>query len=83
MKKLLSVFLLILILCLNFPTQVLAAPSFYVSASSSTVAPGGTFTATITGSECVGRVNITVSNGSSSHSEVWVEDNSASITVTA
>ena len=83
MKKHLNILCLTLIICLVSSIQAFAAPTFSLSPSTSSVAPNGTFTVTITGIECVGRVNMSASNGTLSHSEVWVENSSASVTVTA
>lgn len=62
--------------------EVMAA-SFSMHASTGTVSPGATFQVTITGNDCIGRVNLSVSNGTLSASSVWIEDDSASVTVTA
>lgn len=83
MKKLLQAFYLILIICLTIPIQAFAAPSFSAVANVSTITPGGTFSVSINGIECVGMVHISVSNGTSSESAVWVENNSVPVTITA
>lgn len=62
-------------------TPVFAA-SFTASASVQEVKPGGTFTMRIGGS-CIGRVNLTATNGTVSQSAIWVEENYQSVTVTA
>lgn len=62
--------------------EVMAA-SFSMHASTGTVSPGATFQVTITGNDCIGRVDLSVSNGTLSASSVWIEDDSASVTVTA
>ncbi len=59
------------------------AASFSISASRGSVSPGGTFQVTISGSDCTGRVNLSVSNGTLSESAVWVENSSYTVTVTA
>lgn len=59
------------------------AASFSMHASTGTVSPGATFQVTITGNDCIGRVDLSVSNGTLSASSVWIEDDSASVTVTA
>lgn len=59
------------------------AASFSISTSKSSVQPGQSFTVTVTGNDCVGRVDFVASNGTLSSSSVWVENNSASVTVTA
>ena len=58
------------------------AASFTMSASTSTVAPGGSFTVTF-GGDCTGRVNLSVSNGTLSSSAEWVEGNRVSVSVKA
>ena len=63
--------------------QKIEASSFSMSASTSSVRPGQSFTVTISGNDCTGRVNLSASNGSVSPSSVWVENGSVSATVTA
>ncbi len=81
-----SIFKTLLVICsivsvaLNH-TPVFAA-SFTASASVQEVKPGGTFTIHIGGS-CIGRVNLTATNGTVSQSAIWVEENYQSVTVTA
>lgn len=58
------------------------AASIGISASTSTVAPGQQFTVYVGGS-VTGRVDLSVSNGTLSQKLIWVENNTASITVTA
>lgn len=58
------------------------AASFGASASTTSVAPNGTFTVSI-GGDAIGRVDLSVSNGILSTSSVWVEQNYQSVTVTA
>ncbi|MDD6881260.1 MAG: hypothetical protein PUE18_06765 [Firmicutes bacterium] len=82
MKRTITILVCIALVLCMIPMNVYAA-SLIVSPSTSTVAPGGTFTVNITGSECAGRVDISVSNGTASSSSVWVDNNSASVTVTA
>ncbi len=55
----------------------------YVSIKPSTTSasPGQTVTLTIS-SDCVGRVNLTASNGSLSSDRVWIENNNATATIT-
>lgn len=60
--------------------NVVQAASFAVGVSSSTVAPGGTF-AVYVQSDGIGRVNLSVSNGSISTSSVWVENGGADQTI--
>lgn len=68
------------------------AASFNITASTRQVNPDGTFTVSV-GGDCIGRVNLSVSNGTLSTNSVWVEQNyqtvkvkagsSGSVTVTA
>lgn len=58
------------------------AASFNIRASSTQVNPNGTFTISV-GGDCIGRVNLSVSNGTLSTSSVWVEQNYQTVTVTA
>lgn len=58
------------------------AASFNLKASTRQVSPNGTFTVSV-GGDCIGRVNITVSNGTLSTSSVWVENGYQTITVRA
>lgn len=58
------------------------AASFNMTSSTKSVKPNSTFTVSV-GGEAIGRVNLTVSNGTLSQSSVWVEQNYQKITVTA
>ena len=58
------------------------AASFNLTSSTKQVSPNGTFTVSV-GGDCIGRVNITVSNGTPSTSSVWVEQGYQTITVKA
>lgn len=78
-KNILCIFLLIA--SFNFQLNVEAA-SFKFYESKSIVSPNSTFTVTV-GGECVGRVNLTVENGTLSTSSVWIEDGYETITVKA
>lgn len=75
--------LLFILSCTFYTREKIYAASFSMSISSSTVQPGGKFSVTVTGVDCIGRVNLSVSNGSISPSSVWVENGSVSATVTA
>lgn len=68
----------ILILC-GVPVN---AASFGISSSTGQVAPNQSFTVSI-GGQCIGRVNISVSNGTASASSIWVEQNYVPVTITA
>lgn len=59
------------------------ATSISVSPSKRTVAPGESFSVTISGSDATGRVNISASNGTVSQSSAWIENNSVTVTVKA
>lgn len=58
------------------------AASFSMTASTKQVSPNATFTIKV-GGDCIGRVNLTVSNGTLSTNSVWVEGDYASVKVTA
>lgn len=78
-KKFLLIFSL---LCFLLPINLVWAASFNLRSSANSVKPNGTFTISV-GGDCIGRVNLSVSNGSLSSSSVWVEQNTQTITVTA
>lgn len=59
-----------------------SAASFNLKASTRQVSPNGTFTVSV-GGDCIGRVNLTVSNGTLSTNSVWVENGYQTITVRA
>lgn len=84
MKKWLKIWICILLMCVGVfgHTKDIKAASFNMGASTTTVAPGGTFTVTISG-QCIGRVNFSVSNGTLSSSAEWIENNAVSVTVKA
>lgn len=69
------------ILCATTVITVFAA-SISIGASTGSVSPGGTFTVSI-GGNVTGRVNVSVSNGTANASSVWVENSTASVTITA
>ena len=76
-------FVSVLTLCLFLGSMAsICAASIYISASTGSVAPGGSFSVTV-GGNVTGRVNISVSNGSASTGSVWIENGSESISVTA
>ena len=58
------------------------AASFRITASSSKVNPNGTFSVSV-GGDCIGRVNLSATNGTLSESSVWVEQNSVTVNVKA
>lgn len=60
----------------------LDAASFGMSSSSYQVAPYGTFTINV-GGDCIGRVDLYVTNGTLSTDSVWVEQGYISVRVTA
>lgn len=80
MKKRL-IFALCLFMSILFIMPIEAA-SFGMSASTTQVAPNATFTISV-GGDCIGRVNLSVQNGTLSATSVWVEQNMQSVTVKA
>lgn len=84
MKKICKIGMCLFLLCSVFLTniKVVNAASFSAWSNVSTVAPGGSFTVTF-GGDCIGRVNISVSNGTISATEAWVENNYMSVNVKA
>ena len=87
-KKLfkISLCLIMLFTFIACTAQVFAAGNFTLSKSSSSITEGKTDSFTINGSNATGRVDITSSNTSVatvSSSSQWLENNSASITITA
>lgn len=79
-KKLLV--LTIFVVTLFVTNVTVYAASFSMSASKSSVSPNSTFTISV-GGDCIGRVNLSVSNGTLSTSSVWVEMGYETVTVTA
>lgn len=80
MKKYITLILCSLILILwALPVN---AASFSIRASSTQINPNGTFTISV-GGDCIGRVNLSISNGTLSTSSIWVEQNYQTVTVTA
>lgn len=80
MRKL-KLILLSLFLMLVYITPIKAA-SFNMTASTKQVSPNATFTIKV-GGDCIGRVNLSVSNGTLSTNSVWVEEGYVSVKVTA
>lgn len=60
----------------------LDAASFKMTSSVKEIKPNGTFTINV-GGDCVGRVDLTVTNGTLSTNSVWVEQGYTSVRVTA
>ncbi len=58
------------------------AASFKITASSTKVNPNGSFTVSV-GGDCIGRVNLSVTNGTLSANSVWVEQNYQTVSVKA
>ncbi|MCI9087196.1 MAG: hypothetical protein HFJ32_01345 [Clostridia bacterium] len=81
MKKYLGILIMIVGILILFGVPVNAA-SFGMSSSKRQVKPNESFTVSI-GGQCIGRVNISVSNGTASTSSVWVEQNYVPITIRA
>ncbi|MCI8567897.1 MAG: cadherin-like beta sandwich domain-containing protein [Bacilli bacterium] len=82
MKKHSFVFLIIILFMMFLNTFSVNAASFSMSASTRQVSPNGSFTVKV-GGDCIGRVNLTVSNGVLSTNSVWVEQGYVSVKVTA
>ncbi len=70
---------ILVLFCSIMPAK---AASFGMTSSTGTVTPNGTFTVNV-GGNCIGRVNLTVSNGTLSTNSVWVEEGYVSVRVTA
>ena len=93
MKKVYK-FLLTLMIAISAFTMNVSAASFSANSSTQTVAPGGTFTVTI-GGDCIGRIDISVDNGtitsiskegkvlSSTTAKTWVEEDYTTVTIKA
>lgn len=80
MKKIKKIILsTILFFCLSLTTK---AASFNMTASTTQVSPNGSFTIKV-GGDCIGRVDLSVTNGSLSSNSVWVEQGYVSVKVTA
>jgi len=60
----------------------LNAATFSMSSSTKQISPNGTFSVSV-GGDCIGRVNLSVTNGTLSTSSVWVEQVYTTVTVTA
>ncbi len=74
---------LVFILCLMFISVIsVNAATFGMSVSTKEISPNGTFTINV-GGDCIGKVNLTVSNGTLSSNSVWVEQGYVSVKVTA
>ncbi len=80
LKKFLT--MLILGIGILFLPKIVNASSFSVTAAQTTLNPGGSTTVTVS-TDCIGRFNISCSNGSVSQTKLWLEGSSASFTVTA
>lgn len=75
--------LLVLAMLLTSMTNV-EATSFTLSYSGSSVKPNATFKVTVKASGCVGRVNLSVTNGTiTSDESIWVENSNVTVTVKA
>lgn len=83
LKSKVKLFLGVFVLLIMLLSIKASAVSISISTSASSVASGESFTATITGTDATGRVDISVKNGTASGSSVWVENDAQSITVTA
>ena len=81
MKKYIGTLIMIILILILCGVPVNAA-NFGISSSKSQVNPNESFTVSI-GGQCIGRVDISVSNGTASTSSVWVEQNYVPVTITA
>lgn len=82
MKKYLVTVIIMLFFILILSGVPVNAATFGISSSKKQVKPNESFTVSI-GGQCIGRVNISVSNGTASTSSVWVEENYVQVTITA
>ena len=81
-KVLMIVSSFILVMGLFILPGSLMAASFGMSASTSTVVPGGSFTISV-GVNCYGKVDLSVSGGFISTNSIWVDNDYQTVTVTA
>ncbi|MCI9246708.1 MAG: cadherin-like beta sandwich domain-containing protein [Clostridia bacterium] len=81
MKKYIGILIMIVFALILWGVPVKAA-SFGMSSSKRQVKPNESFTVSV-GGQCIGRVNISVSNGTASTSSVWVEENYVPVTIRA
>lgn len=81
MKKLLGIILFSFIVLLLWGANVKAA-TFKITASKPQVKPNETFSVSV-GGDCIGRVNLSVTNGTLLSSSVWVEQNYQKVNVKA
>ena len=81
-KVLMIVSSFILVMGLFILPGSLMAASFGMSASTSTVVPGGSFTISV-GGNCYGKVDLSVSGGFISTNSIWVDNDYQTVTVTA
>ncbi len=58
------------------------AATFKITASTAQVNPNGSFSVSV-GGDCIGRVNLSISNGTLSENSVWVEQNYKTVNVKA
>ncbi|MCI8331083.1 MAG: cadherin-like beta sandwich domain-containing protein [Bacilli bacterium] len=80
MKKIKIIMFSIAIMLVS--TIELNAATFSMSSSTKQISPNGTFSVSV-GGDCIGRVNLSVTNGTLSTSSVWVEQGYTTVTVTA
>lgn len=74
--------LITIILSTFFAIPNLKGASFSLTSSAKTVKPNATFTISV-GGDCIGRVDLKITNGTLSTNSVWVEQSRQSVTVTA
>lgn len=79
MKKCLPIIIIIFMFIFISPVD---AASFQMMASTNSVSPNQTFTLQV-GGDCIGRVDLTVYNGTLSTNSIWVEQGYTNVEVTA
>ncbi len=82
MKKRYLIILILFTLILIILGGSVKAASFKITASKTNVSPNETFSISV-GGDCIGRVNISVTNGTASTSSVWVEQNYQTVNIKA
>ncbi|MCI9177465.1 MAG: cadherin-like beta sandwich domain-containing protein [Clostridia bacterium] len=82
LKRNVFLILQIILIMLTLWGGTVEAANFRMTASTTKVKPNGSFTISV-GGDCIGRVNLKVTNGTLSASSVWVEQNYQKVTVKA
>ena len=81
-SKILSIILIIAIFAIGISTNIYAAGSFSVSVSNSSVTVGDKVTISVTGNNAYGKVSIETSSGTLSANNVFLENNTKTVTLT-